>query len=78
MPGMTAYAGFYELCSPKRGEYVFVSPAFGAVGQLVGKLAKLMGCYVVGSAGSKEKVHRPLLESSLKYLKKKSTRYALF
>ena len=68
MPGMTAYAGFYELCSPKKGEYVFVSPAFGAVGQLVGKLAKLMGCYVVGSAGSKEKVHQPLLESSLKYL----------
>ena len=78
MPGMTAYAGFYELCSPKKGEYVFVSPAFGAVGQLVGKLAKLMGCYVVGSAGSKEKVHQPLLESSLKYLKKKSTRYTLF
>ncbi|KAK4566146.1 hypothetical protein RGQ29_002382 [Quercus rubra] len=56
MPGMTAYAGFYELCSPKKGEYVFVSSAFGAVGQLVGQLAKLMGCYVVGSAGSKEKV----------------------
>ncbi|KAM3750043.1 hypothetical protein ACB098_04G007900 [Castanea mollissima] len=56
MPGMTAYAGFYELCSPKKGEHVFVSSAFGAVGQLVGQLAKLMGCYVVGSAGSKEKV----------------------
>jgi len=56
MPGMTAYAGFYELCSPKKGEYVFVSSAFGAVGQLVGQFAKLMGCYVVGSAGSKEKV----------------------
>ncbi|XP_030937502.1 2-alkenal reductase (NADP(+)-dependent)-like [Quercus lobata] len=56
MPGMTAYAGFYELCSPKKGEYVFVSSAFGAVGQLVGQLAKLMGCYVAGSAGSKEKV----------------------
>ncbi|XP_030939844.1 NADP-dependent alkenal double bond reductase P2-like [Quercus lobata] len=53
---MTAYVGFYELCSPKKGEYVFVSSAFGAVGQLVGQLAKLMGCYVVGSAGSKEKV----------------------
>lgn len=53
---MTAYAGFNELCSPKKGEYVFVSSAFGAVGQLVGQFAKLMGCYVVGSAGSKEKV----------------------
>ena len=56
---MTAYVGFYELCSPKKGEYVFVSSAFGAVGQLVGQLAKLMRCYVVGSAGSKEKVHQP-------------------
>ncbi|KAG2239320.1 hypothetical protein Bca52824_090180 [Brassica carinata] len=56
MPGMTAYAGFYEICSPKKGETVFVSAASGAVGQLVGQFAKLMGCYVVGSAGSKEKV----------------------
>ncbi|KAF4401405.1 hypothetical protein G4B88_001599 [Cannabis sativa] len=56
MPGMTAYAGFYELCSPKKGEYVFVSAASGAVGQLVGQFAKLLGCYVVGSAGTKEKV----------------------
>ncbi|KAL7176703.1 hypothetical protein ACSBR2_030114 [Camellia fascicularis] len=44
MPGMTAYGGFYELCSPKQGEY------------LIGQFAKLLGCYVVGSAGTKEKV----------------------
>ncbi|KAK6266368.1 hypothetical protein QUC31_017205 [Theobroma cacao] len=56
MPGMTAYIGFYELCSPQKGEYVFVSAACGAVGQLVGQFAKLQGCYVVGSAGSNEKV----------------------
>nr|POF21151.1 2-alkenal reductase (nadp(+)-dependent) [Quercus suber] len=56
MPGMIAYAGFHEVCSPKKGEYVFVSAASGAVGQLVGQFAKLFGCYVVGSAGSKEKV----------------------
>ncbi|XP_051133249.1 2-alkenal reductase (NADP(+)-dependent)-like [Andrographis paniculata] len=56
MPGMTAYAGFYEICSPKKGETVFVSAASGAVGQLVGQFAKLLGCYVVGSAGSKAKV----------------------
>ncbi|KAH7572739.1 hypothetical protein JRO89_XS03G0005300 [Xanthoceras sorbifolium] len=56
MPGMTAYAGFYEVCYPKAGEYVFVSAASGAVGQLVGQFAKLLGCYVVGSAGSKDKV----------------------
>ncbi|KAK1439110.1 hypothetical protein QVD17_04925 [Tagetes erecta] len=56
MPGMTAYVGFYNICSPKKGETVFVSAASGAVGQLVGQFAKLYGCYVVGSAGSKEKV----------------------
>jgi 2-alkenal reductase len=56
MPGMTAYAGFYEVCSPKEGETVYVSAASGAVGQLVGQFAKMMGCYVVGSAGSTEKV----------------------
>uniref|UniRef100_A0A1J3J1A1 2-alkenal reductase [NAD(P)(+)] n=1 Tax=Noccaea caerulescens TaxID=107243 RepID=A0A1J3J1A1_NOCCA len=56
MPGMTAYAGFFEICTPKKGETVYVSAASGAVGQLVGQFAKIMGCYVVGSAGSKEKV----------------------
>uniref|UniRef100_A0A5B7CB86 Putative 2-alkenal reductase (NADP(+)-dependent) n=1 Tax=Davidia involucrata TaxID=16924 RepID=A0A5B7CB86_DAVIN len=56
MPGITAYAGLYELCTPKKGEYVYVSAASGAVGQIVGQFAKLMDCYVVGSAGSKEKV----------------------
>eukprot|EP00268_Persea_americana_P058333 TRINITY_DN704_c1_g1_i4.p1 TRINITY_DN704_c1_g1~~TRINITY_DN704_c1_g1_i4.p1 ORF type:complete len:348 (+),score=49.02 TRINITY_DN704_c1_g1_i4:1038-2081(+) len=56
MAGLTAYAGFNELCIPKKGEHVFVSAASGAVGQLVGQFAKLMGCYVVGSAGSSQKV----------------------
>ncbi|KAF8041426.1 hypothetical protein BT93_A0119 [Corymbia citriodora subsp. variegata] len=63
MPGLTAYAGFIELCSPKKGETVFISAASGAVGQLVGQFAKLSGCYVVGSAGSKEKVN--LLKNKL-------------
>ncbi|KAI5650211.1 hypothetical protein M9H77_36216 [Catharanthus roseus] len=56
MPGFTAYAGFYEVCAPKKGDYVFVSAASGAVGQLVGQLAKLHGCYVVGSSGTSHKV----------------------
>ncbi|KAL0016690.1 hypothetical protein SO802_003759 [Lithocarpus litseifolius] len=56
MPGFTAYAGFFEICSPKKGEYVLVSAASGAVGQLVGQLAKLHGCSVVGSAGTSQKV----------------------
>ncbi|KAG2623549.1 hypothetical protein PVAP13_3KG067200 [Panicum virgatum] len=57
MPGLTAWAGFFDVSKPKKGDYVFVSAASGAVGQLVGQLAKLTGCYVVGSAGSDEKVN---------------------
>ncbi|KAL8142879.1 hypothetical protein V2J09_015911 [Rumex salicifolius] len=56
MPGMTAYIGFYDICAPVKGDRVFISAASGAVGQLVGQFAKLMGCYVVGSAGTKQKV----------------------
>ncbi|XP_073306355.1 2-alkenal reductase (NADP(+)-dependent) [Primulina huaijiensis] len=63
MPGFTAYVGFYEVCDPKKGDYVFVSAASGAVGQLVGQLAKLHGCHVIGSAGSGQKVD--LLKSKL-------------
>lgn len=57
MPGLTAYAGFFDVSKPKKGDYVFVSSASGAVGQLVGQLTKITGCYVVGSAGSDEKVN---------------------
>lgn len=56
MPGLSAYVGFYEICCPREGENVFVSAASGAVGQLVGQFAKLLGCYVVGSAGTQDKV----------------------
>lgn len=56
MPGATAYFGFNELASPREGESVFVSAASGAVGQLVGQFAKLLGCRVVGTAGTEEKV----------------------
>nr|XP_023878555.1 2-alkenal reductase (NADP(+)-dependent)-like isoform X2 [Quercus suber] len=65
MPGLTAYCGFHEVCYPKKGEHVFISAASGAVGQLVGQFAKLFGCYVVGSAGSKEKVD--LLKNKLMF-----------
>lgn len=56
MPGVTAYAGFYKVGCPSKGDRVFISAASGAIGQLVGQFAKLSSCYVVGSAGSKDKI----------------------
>lgn len=55
MPGNTAYFGFLEICKPKKGETVVVTGAAGAVGSLVGQIAKLKGCKVIGFAGSDEK-----------------------
>jgi NADPH-dependent curcumin reductase CurA len=57
MPGLTAYAGLLEVAGMQPGEVVFVSGAAGAVGSLVGQIAKLRGATkVIGSAGSAEKV----------------------
>jgi len=56
MPGMTAYVGLLEVGALKDGETVFVSGAAGAVGSVVGQIAKLHGCRVVGSAGGATKV----------------------
>lgn len=70
MPGVTAYAGVYEVCNPKRGEKMYISAASGAVGQIVGQFAKLTGCYVVGSAGSAEKVIDPPLHCFFQGLQK--------
>jgi NADPH-dependent curcumin reductase CurA len=56
MPGMTAYFGFLEICKPVAGEVVVVSGAAGAVGSLVGQIAKNRGCRVVGIAGTDQKV----------------------
>jgi NADPH-dependent curcumin reductase len=55
MPGMTAYFGLKEIGQPKPGETVLVSAASGAVGSVVGQLAKLWGCRAVGIAGGREK-----------------------
>lgn len=57
MPGLTAYAGLFEVASFKEGDAVFVSGAAGAVGSQVGQMARLKGASrVIGSAGSDEKV----------------------
>ena len=56
MPGMTAYVGLLEVGAVQEGETVFVSGAAGAVGSIVGQIAKLKGCRVLGSAGSNDKV----------------------
>jgi NADPH-dependent curcumin reductase CurA len=56
MTGLTAYLGLTEIGKPKAGETVVVSGAAGAVGSVVGQIAKLIGCRVVGIAGSDEKV----------------------
>ncbi len=55
MPGMTAYFGLLDICQPKEGETVVVSGAAGAVGALVGQIARIKGCRVVGIAGGVEK-----------------------
>merc|ERR1712183_1227108 len=55
MPGNTAYFGLLEICKPKAGETVVVSGAAGAVGSLVGQIAKIKGCKVIGYAGTDEK-----------------------
>jgi len=56
MPGMTAYFGFLDICKPQPGETVVVSGAAGAVGSLVGQIAKIKGCRAVGIVGTDSKV----------------------
>jgi NADPH-dependent curcumin reductase len=55
MPGMTAYCALLDIGKPKEGETLVVSAAAGAVGSVVGQIAKIKGCGVVGLAGTHEK-----------------------
>jgi NADPH-dependent curcumin reductase len=55
MPGMTAYFGLLEIGQPKAGETVVVAAASGAVGSVVGQIAKIRGCRAVGIAGGADK-----------------------
>ena len=65
MPGMTAYVGLMKLAEAREGDTVFVTAASGAVGSVVGQLARIHGCRVAGSAGSDDKV--ALLQEELGY-----------
>jgi hypothetical protein len=56
VPGLTAFFGLLDVCDPQRGETVVVSGAAGAVGMVVGQIAKLKECRVVGVAGADAKV----------------------
>jgi NADPH-dependent curcumin reductase CurA len=56
MPGLTAYSALHEIGKPKKGETIFVSSAAGAVGQVVGQVAKREGLKVIGSVGSDAKL----------------------
>jgi NADPH-dependent curcumin reductase CurA len=55
MPGVTAWVGLHRIIAPRSGETVVVSAASGAVGSVVGQLAKMTGCRAVGIAGGKDK-----------------------
>jgi NADPH-dependent curcumin reductase CurA len=55
MPGMTAYSGLLEIGKPKEGETLVVAAASGAVGSVVGQIAKIKGCRAVGVAGGADK-----------------------
>ncbi|KAK5647446.1 hypothetical protein RI129_002338 [Pyrocoelia pectoralis] len=55
MPGNTAYFSFLDICKPKAGETVIISGAAGAVGIIVGQVAKMQSCRVIGITGSDDK-----------------------
>jgi len=55
MPGLTAYVGLFDIAQPRSGETLVVAAASGAVGSVVGQLAKIKGCRVVGIAGGRDK-----------------------
>lgn len=62
MPGLTAYFGLLDICKPKGGQTVVVSGAAGSVGVVVGQIASIQECRVVGIAGSDEKTNRLITE----------------
>lgn len=67
----TAYFGFLDICKPNSGETVVVSGAGGAVGSIVGQIAKIKGCRVIGISGSDQKgrwiVHELRFDEHINY-----------
>ncbi|KAK9886584.1 hypothetical protein WA026_017513 [Henosepilachna vigintioctopunctata] len=55
IPGLSAYVGLFKICQPRPGETIVISAAAGAVGNLVGQMAKIQGCTVLGVVGSDHK-----------------------
>lgn len=77
MPGLTAYMGLLDIGQPKAGETLVVAAATGAVGSLVGQIAKLKGCKVVGVAGGEEKCRSAVEDLGFDYcLDHKSPNFA--
>jgi NADPH-dependent curcumin reductase CurA len=81
IPGLTAYFGLLEVCDPQRGETVVVSGAAGAIGMVVGQIAKIRGCRVVGVAGSDARIDWLLdelgFDAALNYKSAGDLRFAL-
>jgi len=81
MPGLTAYFGLLDLGKPVPGDTVVVSAASGAVGSLVGQLAKRMGCRTVGVVGTDEKAHYIVntlgYDAAINYRTAESLRHAI-
>jgi NADPH-dependent curcumin reductase CurA len=81
MPGLTAYSSLYEIGKPKKGEIIVVSSAAGAVGQLVGQIAKEEGLVVFGSVGSDDKLKYIIdelgFDAGWNYKKEKSSKEAI-
>ena len=81
MPGLTAYFGLFDICQPKAEETVLVSGAAGAVGSIVGQLAKIEGCRAVGIAGTDKKINYLLedlrFDAAFNYKKTENYRHKL-
>ncbi|KAL9650001.1 hypothetical protein ABK040_003119 [Willaertia magna] len=73
MPAWTAYFGFIDICQPKKDDVVVVSAASGSVGSIVGQLAKIFGCFVIGISGTEEIKEENIYDKVINYKDFKDT-----